>query len=807
MSTVRNAVVLLVAVIVLPVIVHAQSVQRGSVVSAETGEPIGGALVRAAGTTRGTYTNSRGTFKLPLQAEMKMLEVRSIGYAATTLPANTSADIVIRLQPSDVRKKTVEVVGNIQADEIIKRAIAHAVTNDERLRTMESTTYSKLYVNMDAPILGSSATAAESIMETFSKVYYRRNPTRTKRVHIVQRRQTRNIPSANNLAVFDEFFNLTQPEVNLLNTRLVSPLSSNALNTYTYRIAGKRMLGDKLVYDLEFEPQSHLFPGFAGTLSIVDGTYQAISADFAITESTAIPFVTGLKIKQQYEPISDSIWVPMYQQMSGEVHVQLLAGIASVSLGASAETYVTEVQVNHTIADSLLQPAATSAAELEMKSGSVQVRMVDAHKVVTVDKDADTSKSEYWETHSFSEMSDAEREVYRVADSVAAATPASSDTAVRVQVARSGLFSLALLPQITRTTITRWAFGLEAEIGVGPAAVTPLILWGSNSSRIANLGVSVQLLEGTSTNLKLTGHLFSDVQTVQPRRMILGGEEVFNLNHILFMEYHDYYRREGWDAGVGLQSGAFTSALSFEWSRHRADSVLTNVPHPIVAPDVGNYQVVRAAVSWNIKTGLTALLGSEPPLKATIQAVAGLEVTTDRRFATLGATVGYRLETIETGYQPMRLDIDVSATTTLTDWVPVQYRGSLLRRYPAFGSTTDLATVPTDRYGGTSAIVLHAEHNFSDVWWRAIGLPVFAGGRGTDLIVQFGAGIAKNTLPEVLSVWQATPTPYMEAGFALSRIPSFISDLVTLRFDALWPVGGLASAGSFGWSVGVSTPW
>jgi hypothetical protein len=46
----------------------------------------------------------------------------------------------------------------------------------------------------------------------------------------------------------------------------------------------------------------------------------------------------------------------------------------------------------------------------------------------------------------------------------------------------------------------------------------------------------------------------------------------------------------------------------------------------------------------------------------------------------------------------------------------------------------------------------------------------------------------------------------MEAGFGVARIPSFVSDLLMLRFDAMWPVGPQAMRGSFGWTITASGP-
>jgi hypothetical protein len=116
--------------------------------------------------------------------------------------------------------------------------------------------------------------------------------------------------------------------------------------------------------------------------------------------------------------------------------------------------------------------------------------------------------------------------------------------------------------------------------------------------------------------------------------------------------------------------------------------------------------------------------------------------------------------------------------------------------------------VPINAFGGTQYVRAHIEHNFTDLWWRAIGLPTFENNRGVDLIGVFGAAkMWQDNAPFTPGrTYDATNDYYMEAGFAVGRIPSFISDLIYLRFDARWPVGGMAQRGSFGWAISLSSP-
>lgn len=791
------------------VVMNAQQVQVGIVVDAETGKPIGGASLRVNGSTRGTYTHTNGTFRLPIVYGTTSLLVRSIGYAEATVAVAPSQNLTIKLKSVGVTKHGVEVLGNIEASEVVRRAIARARQNDERLRSLVSTTYSKMRLYIDASAFADARQPRESITETFATVYYQRYPERRKHVRIEQRRQTRNIASNSNLAVFDEFVDITKPEIQMLGTRLVTPLASDALDTYTYHITNRRMMDSTLVYDLSFEPSSMLYPGFKGTLSIVDGTYQTIAADFGPTEETAIPFVTSLHYVQRYDRISDSVWVPMYQLVSGGAAVSVIAGLAEIEMKLQIEAYVTDVQANVEIADSLfMEPSDTIRSSAQAESGGVTVRVRADHSVVSVANDADSIRPEFWEQHAFSEMSAQEKEAYHIADSVVAnRSPATETESPKIGLITVGPVGINILPILTRTTITGWMGGAELEFIGGGLTVAPAAAWGEQGTNAGNVSLKLEALRSTDVNLVLDGNIFSTYATIQPTRSILGKPNLFNLADLLYMDYADYYRKDGWEAGVGVITSVASIRMWYEWSRQFASALLKPVSRTVLLPDAGNYQVFSVAADFNSSSYAETLMGQTKAVSGNIVGTYGTDKNTNKHFSTIRAGLSAKIPTFSTGYQPMRLDVDISASYVVSATAPKQYQFSLLTRLPVFENTTNLATVRVNEFGGMSALLLHAEHNFSDLWWRAISLPTFKNGRGLDLLMLYGAGRTTNSTPTDTQTWKATNGVYQEVGFALGRIPTFVSDLFYLRFDALWPVGNVAlPTGTFGWSVTLSSP-
>lgn len=799
--------------------IFGQQVLEGVIRNLVTQEVVGGASLRVEGTTKGTYTNARGEFRLPLPPNARQLVVTSLGYDRLVIDI-ASVESEILLQPSSVNYRSVAVVGDITAEEVIKRASNRVEVNNQRVQTVVSTVYSKMNVMVDDAGLGSGANSdvKASIMETFSTVYDQRSPEPRKHVHILQRRQTRNIPAQDNLLVFDQFFDFTVEEVRFLQTRLVTPLAPDALDEYHYQLLGKEPLGNLMVYRVAFEPKARMYPGFEGTLTIVEGTYQVIGAEFTPTDETAIPFVRRIRYIQRYEQHADSVWLPMYQQISATVGVDVIKGLLSVQAQVAVETHVTDVQVNVPINDSVFTNPADTIPERDQQQRPQQsqprrgVRIRQLDRTTSVAADADSSRPEFWEQRAYAQQSDEEREAYRVADSiVAAAPPREEDDRVAGLGVMVGSVALGIVPVIDRASITGMRYGGEISATLEPMRLTAQATFGSNGTRTGEVGLTVDLHRERGERVQVLGSVFSRVTTLQSSRSVFGRADFLNLSDVIYPDWSDFYRTDGVEIGVSARFNRFQAAVMGSWHRALNMDVIEAPNRTPIRAGAGNYQTITLTTSYGRTSGASEFFGSVSPFFADAVVRVGRDVTlpTLVAFATAEASVGLRLPTFATGYYPMRLDVDLFGGARLAGELPRQYQFSLLQRYPVLGSHVDLATVPVSAFGGTSYLRAHIEHNFTDLWWRALGLPTFANKRGIDVIGVFdAANVWQAQQPTLQGVaWDGTGGWYMEAGVALARIPTFISELFYLRVDALWPVGGLGmQRGRFGWSIGVSSP-
>jgi len=745
--------------------------------------------------------------------------VRSVGYSERVFPlTSATTTIQIALVGSAVSLPTAKVVGDITPEEIIKRAVERKEANAARITSIVSKLYSKMKVGIDMGSLDPNGSGAEtSISETFSKVYDQRKPEAKKRVHILQRRQTANIGAQNNLAVFDDFFDFTQDEITLIKTTMVTPLGKDALDEYTYRLIGKKPFGDQMVYELAFEPKARVFPGFEGTLTIIEESYQVIGAKFSPTDETAFPFLKKLTYEQRYEKVNDSIWAPTYQNVTAGAKVRIIAVLMEITADVSAQTYVTDIVVNQPIDDTLLSPRVdtTSQTKTSVKQKGASVSVVQEGRSVTVDPQADSARSEFWEEHAFAESSNEEREIYRKQDSgeKSGGRKQTNPTNERqrgssmLNIMQAGPLSVGVDPLIDRSSITSVVYGGTLNIGWSPILVAATAGFGSKNTTVGKVDVEVVAVDNQDLKLKVFGSVMSYLATVQESRTIVKRLNFLHFTNLLYTDYFDFFRTDGTELGVSAKAGVADVAVSASWMRHINMPVIENVDRPSVTADAGDYQMVQLSSTFFQPGILELFMGSSTPYTFHLNALTGRETRSNVSFWSVDAAVDLRIPTFTTGYVPMELDVTIHAGIQDTK-TPVQGRFIVQRRFPILGAGKDFNTVGINNFAGTEFLSVMAEHNFSDMWWRIVGLPTFASGRGVDLIGRFGAiNTTQRAAPFVSGqILDSTPGVYMEAGFAIARIPTFVSDLFFLRFDAMWPVGPLSPRGSFGWTLTLSSP-
>lgn len=799
-------------------VLHSQSLApmsiTGTVRDAESGQGLAGASVRVEGSNRGTYTRSGGAFKLPLPEGNHVLVIRSIGYEEQRVRVTADRSAMdIALKPAPIQGRSVTVTADISPEEIIRRAVAKKEENAKRITTLVSTIYTKVRTVTDGKAITESLDDG-SMTETYATVYDQRQPERRKHTVIQHRRQTKNVRASENTAVFDEFFDFMDDEIVILNTRLVTPLGKSALREYRYTLNDRRQLGSMIVYDISFEPRSRLFPGFEGRLFIAENTYQVVEAEFAPTDQTSIPFVRGFRVAQKLERLDDTLWVPMYQHVSAKVGVAFLKGLAEFNLALQGESFVTNVVVNQPIADTLLRPARVLPKDslTSNRRDSVPVAFqASKTEVVSFAPTVDSATASFWTDSTMSELSPEEKSIYAKADTAKPRRRGSDDNAtsnIGLFAGTLGPVSYSLIPEINRTAITGWLFGGEVDFKYSTLTLSPSAVFGEQDTRGGAVTLRWRPSDYGDLRLSALASVYSRFSTVQSPRSVLARFDQLNLANVLYAGQFDFFRRDGFEIGANARIGKFSLAILGSESRHIIMPVIDAPNRPVLVPQAGAYRTVTASLGIGESSILDVFMGTTWPVRGTISYEHGWRLDQPETFASFHISAESSIPTFATGYVPMTLDLKgaagmASATT------PVQFQFNAMRRFPFMGSTIDMFTVPVNAFGGTRFAQLHAEHNFTDLWWRFLGLPTY-NNRGPDLIGAYSVARyeQRGELPfSERTGYGSTPKWYSEAGLGVGRIPTFFSDIFFLRVDMRWPVGPFAAPiGTFGWSIGLTSP-
>ncbi|MCL2039777.1 MAG: DUF5686 and carboxypeptidase regulatory-like domain-containing protein [Bacteroidetes bacterium] len=132
-------------------LVIAQSVIEGVVIDKQTNKPIPAATIRIEGSNKGTICGNDGSFRLPKGYFFNKSDVRitSIGYHTKIVSLDLREDkVTIYLEQNPVELNAAVVVGEIEVNEIIRRAIKKKDENRKKYNTMQGLLYSKFTLDM-----------------------------------------------------------------------------------------------------------------------------------------------------------------------------------------------------------------------------------------------------------------------------------------------------------------------------------------------------------------------------------------------------------------------------------------------------------------------------------------------------------------------------------------------------------------------------------------------------------------------------------------------------------------------------------
>lgn len=769
----------------------------GKVLSKDNSEILPGATIRVPNSNIGTYSSSRGIFRLRVPANVKTIRVSSIGHISENIKIESADDtIMVYLRSSSVEKTNVLVTGEIEAKEVIKRAIIRKEENVKKLKTFKGRLYSKLNIELDGSIMTdgdivsiSTSTRKENdkyrfvLTETFSDIFYDYEK-KIRHTEIIQRRQTANLEPSSNMMAIGNFISFYDDEINLINTKIVTPLSKDAFSYYNFQIIEKQTYDDKFVYLISVTPSTKLFPAFVGTIKLLEGDYNLIETDLKPSDNTAITFFEDMSIKQKYSESVEKIWYPSYLEIGAKAAVDFIKGFLDIKANVKATSIYSDVEINKALPDSIYDKA-------ERRSISVLA-------------DADSAKKEFWEDNSLREIMPEEEALYARVDSAFVRDSIQTQTQKKT-------FSWRVMPFFDYNRVGALQLGLTPGISFYDLNLSSTIFysfgqkelnWDIALTRSSNIAKFGKFSYGLGYGSQIQSFGFDKTYPKLLNTFFAG---------IFHVDFYDYLKSTGAFLFLDFIKKDFSINTKVEFVNH--SSLVKTTDKSLFVPDTiwrenpaiddGDYTI--GYLSGQIGKVNNFLVSSDLENEFTVSSAFGSNKNGDQPFFSVLGKYQTSIPLFRTGYTPVKLFITIEGGTS-SENVPAQFQ----HRMPRIQALMLGANQPeyflsskAGEYGGREYFAIHSSLNISDIWWRFLGLPTFEG-RGPNLIF---SGSYSRFFSKGESIYKDTGNQhYSELGFGLSRIPTFISNVIYLTFDARWGIGPVAT-GNFGWGVSVSLPF
>jgi hypothetical protein len=328
-----------------------ETIVRGKITDANSGDPIPYANVIFQGTSIGINSDFDGNYVLKTKTPSDTVVVSYIGYKVKKKFITKGITQVVNFQiEEDITslQEVVIVAGENPAFDILRNVVRNKNKNDKRkLTAYEYDTYTKIEIDIDnlsdkfrgrkavkkiTQVLDSIEVIAGEdgkpilplfITESLSKVYYRDNPS-VKHEYIV-RSKINGVGVEDGTTVtqlvgssFQEY-NFYQNWLNILAKDFVSPIADGWRLYYEYDLMDTLYVGDDYCYRLDFRPKSPQDLAFTGSMWITKKEFALKQIDVGIGKQANLNFIEKIKIQQELEPTVEGAWLPVKNRVLVDV--------------------------------------------------------------------------------------------------------------------------------------------------------------------------------------------------------------------------------------------------------------------------------------------------------------------------------------------------------------------------------------------------------------------------------------------------------------------------------------------------------
>ena len=379
---------------------QALGVQLTGKVTDKSGEPLAFATLYVEGTTIGTTTNMEGNYVLNLEPGEYNMVFQYVGYEKKIFPIEIKKDkkLNVKLESEALQLKNVVITADDEdpAYRIIRAAIKKRKYHLDEVNGYQCSVYMKGLQDLKSkpdqvfgykvPVDTGIAYLSESIsILSVSK------PDKIHE-HMISSKVSGNLTnfSYNQVSqmLFSFYDNLVKV-MELSERRFVSPIASNALMFYDYKLEGYKFENDHIINRIRVTPRRKSDPVFEGYIYIIENSWKIHSVDLTLTKEHQLEFMNSLNIKQVFAPVQYDIWMLISQTLKFNVD----------AFGFKGEGNVTGI-----FSDYKIEPNTQLVNTQRSKDGKSPIfysgrLFPSSHfskEIMTIDPNANKKDNQYW---------------------------------------------------------------------------------------------------------------------------------------------------------------------------------------------------------------------------------------------------------------------------------------------------------------------------------------------------------------------------------------------------------------------------
>lgn len=405
---------------------QAQSTRVRGQVTDGNGVPLRFVSVVFPGTTVGITTDEQGVYALETRDTVSRVQASMIGYATRTRPVTPGifnrVDFVLEAVEFDIGQVVI-TPGENPAFPILDGVLRNRSRNDpDRHDSYRCRTYTKMELDLtnirtkfrsrrlqrnfgfifdyvDTSALTGQPYLPAMISEATADLYRSRNPEFKREVIRASR-----ISGVENDFAVAQFTGGMHGDVNfydnfidLFNIRFASPLAEGGRSFYDYFLVDSTCREGRKVYKIRFHPKRTTTPVLDGEINIDSASFALVSATARMPRGVNVNWVRHLQLENENRRLPDGSWFRARDRVSAEFSVSGADSTKLTSFLGTREVVYSDVRIGEPIPD--------------------EVRRMD-NNVVIEKHDPGEDAEAYWETIRPYRLSDRERRIYNMVDSV-----------------------------------------------------------------------------------------------------------------------------------------------------------------------------------------------------------------------------------------------------------------------------------------------------------------------------------------------------------------------------------------------------